>query len=208
VKAILREFIANVAMLLGSPRKSDLLFLAKEPRYAAHTIGNYSYGVNSPLVLTNTVGAKTGTLTIGKYCSIASGVTIMLGGEHRPDWVTTYPFSVIFKRFANIKGTPTTKGDVVIGSDVWIGQDVIILSGVTIGDGAVIGAGSVVTKDVEPYEMVAGNPARMIRKRFDDRTISKLLAIKWWNWKMKRISENMPFLLSSKIEEFIERNSD
>jgi acetyltransferase-like isoleucine patch superfamily enzyme len=181
--------------------------LSQEPRYSSYSVGKFSYGVNSPLVLGNMAGGKTGSLKIGKFCSIASGVTIILDGEHRPDWVTTYPFSIIFKKFSDLPWASTTKGDVIIGNDVWIGIDALILSGVTVGDGAIIGAGSVVARDVEPYAIVAGNPARLIRKRFDLETINKLLEIKWWDWDTERITENMPLLLSNKINEFIEKNS-
>ncbi len=181
-------------------------FLADEPQYLNHSIGHYTYGVKSPLILSNTTGEKSGALKIGKFCSIASGVTILLGGEHRLDWVTTYPFSRIFNKYKKLSEDSATKGDVVIGNDVWIGMDVLVLSGVTIGDGAVVGAGSVVAKDVDPYAIVAGNPARLIRKRFDDDVIRKLLKIKWWDWDAKRLNENMPFILSNDIKGFIERN--
>lgn len=192
---------------MSSTKKSDMHILSKEPRYSRYSVGKFSYGVvNSPLVLSD-VPDRSGTLRIGKFCSIASGVTIILGGEHRPDWVTTYPFSIIFKKFSDLPGAATTKGDVIIGNDVWIGMDALILSGVTVGDGAVIGAGSVVARDVEPYAIVAGNPARLIRKRFDQAIINKLLEIKWWDWTTERITENMPLLLSNKINEFIEKNS-
>lgn len=191
---------------MSSTKKSDMHILSQEPRYSSYSVGKFSYGVNSPLVLGNMAGGKTGSLKIGKFCSIASGVTIILDGEHRPDWVTTYPFSIIFKKFSDLPWASTTKGDVIIGNDVWIGMDALILSGVTVGDGAIIGAGSVVARDVEPYAIVAGNPARLIRKRFDLETINKLLEIKWWDWDTERITENMPLLLSNKINEFIEKN--
>jgi len=92
------------------------------------------------------------------------------------------------------------KGDVSIGNDVWIGRETLILSGVTIGDGAVIGARAVVTKDVEPYSIVAGNPARLIRKRFDDKTIHRLLEIRWWDWPPEKINENLHVICTNNLE--------
>ncbi len=147
------------------------------------------------------------TVTVGKYCSISSGVVALTGGEHRVDWVTTYPFNVLWPKVAgHIQGHPKTKGDVIIGNDVWIGMDAFILSGVKIGDGAVIGAKSVVAKDVPPYAIVGGNPAKIIRYRFDPETIEKLIAIAWWDWPDEKIRLNMELLLSNNLEEFIRRN--
>jgi chloramphenicol O-acetyltransferase type B len=143
------------------------------------------------------------TLEIGNFCSIAGGVFIFLGGEHRSDWVTTYPFNVLCDSATNIKGHPKSKGDVIIGSDVWIGGMSVILSGVKIGDGAVIGARSVVTKDVPPYAIVGGNPSRILRYRFNEKIIEKLLAIKWWDWDDLRIQKAIPFLLQDNIELFL-----
>ena len=147
-------------------------------------------------------------LKIGKFCSIANDVQIFLGGNHRIDWITTYPFSVLnsWPEAKDIKGHPCTKGDVIIGNDVWIGRKTLILSGVTIGDGAIVGARSVVTKDVAPYSIVAGNPAKLIRKRFDEKTIEKLLEIKWWDWNLEKIKKNLPLLLSNNIEQFFADN--
>jgi acetyltransferase-like isoleucine patch superfamily enzyme len=105
--------------------------------------------------------------------------------NHRVDWISTYPFPAFTDKFPEAKGIEqfvTTKGDVTIGNDVWIGQHVTILSGVTIGDGAVIGAHSVVGKSIPPYAIAVGNPARVIRYRFDEKTIEMLLKIQWWNW--------------------------
>jgi acetyltransferase-like isoleucine patch superfamily enzyme len=166
-------------------------------------IGDYSYGC--PNILHYGEKAK---LKIGKYCSIALGVDIFLGGNHRVDWVTTYPFSApelneIWPEAKNIIGHPATKGDVEIGNDVWIGHNATILSGVIIGDGAVIGSNAVVTKNVRPYAIVVGNPAKEIKMRFDDETIEKLLKMKWWDWPVDKIKENMGSLLSADISKFI-----
>jgi chloramphenicol O-acetyltransferase type B len=145
-------------------------------------------------------------LTIGAYGSIAPNVTIFLGGEHRTDWVTTFPFNVLWKAGKSIQGNPTSKGNVTIGNDVWIGQGAIILSGIIIGDGAVIAAGSVVTRGVSPYSIVGGNPAREIRQRFDSTTVERLLRIKWWVWPTERIQQFLPLLLSSDINLFLEES--
>ena len=142
------------------------------PLFSKYAIGDKTYG--NPKILFSDSGR---TLSIGNYCSIADGVVIMLGGEHRLDWVSTYPFAQYYSEWSDIKGHPATKGGVTIGNDVWIGRDAIILSGVAIGDGAVIGAGAVVAKDVMPFSIVVGNPARHIRYRFDEKEISKLIEI-------------------------------
>ena len=173
------------------------------PLFAKYKIGQYSYGV--PEVLHASDGAN---LSIGKYCSISENVTILLGGEHRLDWVTAFPFTALFKEAQKFKERQGTKGDVVIGNDVWIGRNVLILSGVTIGDGSVIGAGAVVTKDVPPYAIVAGNPAKIVRMRFADEIIERLLEIEWWNWSFERVLANMPYLLSNNILEFVEMHTE
>lgn len=164
-------------------------------------IGDYTYGL--PEILWWGEPVK---LSIGKYCSIANGVKIFLGGNHRTDWITTYPFSgrslrEDFPEAAEIKGHPTSKGDIFIGNDVWIGRDAKIMSGVTIGDGSVIAAGAVVTSDVLPYEIVGGNPARHISYRFDSSTISDLLEISWWNREDWWIRKNIPLLMSGDIDQ-------
>lgn len=168
-------------------------------------IGDYSYG--KIIIYDWNQGSK---LRIGKYCSFAVP-TILLGGEHRTDWITTFPFpdSIFNKSFSEIKGLPDfskTKGDVIIGNDVWIGKDATILSGVNIGDGAVVAAKSLVVKDVPPYSIVGGNPAKLIRKRFDDDIIKQLLKIQWWNWPMTKIKKNTRLLCSANIDKFITIN--
>jgi len=146
-----------------------------------------------------------GHLKIGAFCSIASGVKIFLGGEHHAEWITTYPFHVKWPAAKTIplRGK-TTKGDVEIGNDVWIGRDVLILSGVKIGDGAVIGARAVVASDIPPYAVAVGNPAKIIKKRFDDQTIQRLLKLKWWEWDDNRITRALPMLLSEDVCAFLE----
>lgn len=139
---------------------------------------------------------------IGKFCSLG-GVTIMLGGEHRTEWATTYPFSVLWREGHPFPGHPKTKGNIYIGNDVWIGMHSLILSGVKIGDGAIINPYSVVTKDVPPYTIVAGNPAKFVKYRFDRPTIDKLLAIAWWDWPDSEIIKALPYMLSDDIDKFI-----
>lgn len=144
-------------------------------------------------------------LIIGKFCAIARGVEfIMNGANHRMDSATTYPFNIMgggWEAFApKLKDLPF-KGDTVVGNDVWIGQHVTILPGVHIGDGAIIGANSVVAKDIPPYCIAAGNPCRIIRKRFDDELIQYLLTLKWWDWDADKIFQNMGALCSSDLEQ-------
>lgn len=129
---------------------------------------------------------------------------IFLGGEHRHDWVTTYPFSALWDQARSIPGHPRSKGDVIIGHDVWIGYGATILSGVNIGNGAVVGAKAVVTKDVPPYAIVAGNPARIVKFRFTPRQINRLLAIAWWDWPEGEIIAALPLLLHTDIDLFIQ----
>lgn len=144
-------------------------------------------------------------LKIGKFCSIAEGVTFLLGGEHRIDFTTTYPFNALLKSFNYIEGHPHTKGDIIVENDVWIGINAKILSNVKIGNGAVIGANALVTKDVPPYAIVAGNPSRIIKYRFDENTIEKLQKIKWWNFKEEELIKVIPLLQSKNIQDFINK---
>jgi acetyltransferase-like isoleucine patch superfamily enzyme len=161
-------------------------------------IGDYTYGHPAMMCWDD----KT-SVTIGKFCSIARGVTIMVGGEHRSDWITTYPFNRLMKSFRGIEGHPHRKGDIVIGNDVWIGGGTKIMSGVKIGNGCVIGANSLVTKDIPAYCVCGGLPAKIIRKRFSDEIISKLQEIRWWDFSEKEITEIIPLLQSEEIEELI-----
>ena len=144
-------------------------------------------------------------LIIGRFCAIARGIEfIMNGANHRMNSATTYPFNIMgggWETFApELKDLPF-KGDTVVGNDVWIGQHVTVLPGVHIGDGAIIGANSVVAKDIPPYCIAAGDPCRIIRKRFDDELIQYLLTLKWWDWDADKIFQNMGALCSSDLEQ-------
>ena len=166
-------------------------------------IGKHTYGQAN--ISLNTWGEGT-TLSIGNFCSIANNIEVFLGGGHRTDWITTYPFGhvncEIFNTFNGI-GHPKTNGNVVIGNDVWIGAGCTIMSGITISDGAVLAANSHVVKDVEPYSIVGGNPAKHIKYRFSKEQIEALLTIQWWNWADEKIKENCSVLCNNNIDELI-----
>lgn len=167
-------------------------------------LGENSYGTPEFIIDKNSASK----ISIGKYCSMADEVKIFNGSNHNTKWVSTFPFRKHFNLNDGINdGHPFSKGDVKIGNDVWIGYGVFILSGVTIGDGAVITAGSVVSANVEPFAMVGGVPAKIIRKRFDEISIEKLLKIKWWNWNEEKIREAVPLLSSENIDEFLKKYS-
>jgi virginiamycin A acetyltransferase len=142
-------------------------------------------------------------LIIGKFCMIASGVKfIMNGANHLTDSLSTYPFAIFGKAWEKAMEGKTypNKGDIIIGNDVWIGHNATIMAGVIVGDGAIIATNSTVVKNVEPYSIVGGNPAKEIRKRFPDKTIDKLLNLKWWDWSIEKITKNIQNLTDSKIE--------
>jgi virginiamycin A acetyltransferase len=179
-------------------KSKPLPFTRDNEDFARYEIGEWTYGYPKIMWL----GEKA-TLKIGKFCSIASGVTIMLGGNHRIDCATSYPLELAFSDAKQNPGLPFTKGDVEIGNDVWIGAEAFILSGVKIGSGSVIGARSVVSKDIAPYSIAIGNPARVVRLRFSENIIQDLLRIAWWDWPVSRIKEAMPLLLDTQIDKFI-----
>ena len=142
-------------------------------------------------------------LIIGKFCQIAAGVEfVMNGANHQMNAVSTFPFFTLegWNASAPQKSDMPLKGDTVIGNDVWIGQNATIMPGVHIGDGAIIGANSLVSKDVEPYTIVAGNPIRVIRKRFDDKLIDLLERFKWWDKSIEEINNLIPILTNGDLE--------
>ena len=166
-------------------------------------VSPYTYG--RPKVRFTETGAR---LRIGRYGSIADGVEIFLGGNHQVDWITTYPFPAIpgiWPEAKSLDGSHTSRGDVLIGHDVWLGSQCLVLSGVTIGHGAVVAARAVVTRDVPPYAIVAGNPARIVRYRMSPERIAALLATRWWDWPQDEVRRLMPLLMSSRVEELTAR---
>ena len=143
-------------------------------------------------------------LIIGKFCSIACGVQFLFNSaNHTKKSLSTYPFPLFFEEWGldirDVASAWDNKGDIVIGNDVWIGYEAILLAGVTIGDGAVIGTRALVTKDVPPYTIVGGTPARVLRKRFSEDTISALLRLKWWDWPIEHIQRYIPEIQSGQV---------
>lgn len=155
--------------------------------------GEFTYGVENA----NLRFPEQGVLIVGKYCQIADNLQVFLGGNHRLDLISTFPFGHIFNENFNFKVQehPVTNGNVVIGNDVWIGSGVSIMSGVKIGSGSVIAANSHVVNDVEPYAIVGGNPATKIRFRIDEELIGRTLALEWWDWCTCRINRYQEFFL-------------
>ena len=164
----------------------------RDPRDFAKNNVLYHYPVN---------GDK---LKIGKFCSIACGAKFLFtSGNHAMQSLSTYPFPIFFEEWnldaRDICSAWDNKGDIIIGNDVWIGYEAVIMAGVTIGDGAIIGTRAVVTKDVPPYTIVGGVPAKIIRKRFDDATIERLENLRWWDWNAAKIQRNISAIQSGDI---------
>lgn len=148
-------------------------------------------------------------LIIGRFCSIACGAKFLFtSANHAMRSLSTYPFPIFFEEWGldrtRVADAWDNKGDIVVGSDVWIGYEAVVLSGVTIGDGAIIGARAVVTRNVPPYAIVGGVPARLIRKRFDDKTIETLLRLKWWNWPSEKIARHIAAIQNGRLDELTE----
>lgn len=166
------------------------------------SIGRYTYGLTKNSIMRPT---KEAPVLIGNFCSFAPGVVILAHADHSTKNVTTYPMKTLFCNFLNTENfdfewtnhDAITKGSVNIGHDVWVGQNVLILSGVTIGSGSVIGAGSVVTKDIPPYAIAVGNPAKVIKFRFSDEIIKALNKLEWWNFSDEAITALLPYLYTS-----------
>ncbi|MFT0673246.1 CatB-related O-acetyltransferase [Bacteroides hominis] len=152
-------------------------------------------------------------LIIGKFCSIACGAKFLFNcANHALKSLSTYTFPLFYEEWELEKSNITTawdnKGDIVIGNDVWIGYEVVIMAGVHIGDGAIIAARAVVTKDVPPYTIVGGTPAKEIRKRFDTEMIQQLLKLKWWDWSTNKIRQCLPYIAEGKLDELLAMKKD
>ncbi|MCE5323754.1 CatB-related O-acetyltransferase [bacterium] len=143
-------------------------------------------------------------LIIGKFCSVACGARFIFNSaNHTLKSLSTYPFPIFYDEWNGgfkVNDAWDNKGDIVIGSDVWIGYEAVIMAGVSIGDGAIIGTRALVTKDVPPYAIVGGIPAKLIRYRFDQSAIQRLLALQWWNWDAGKIAANLPYIQNADID--------
>lgn len=166
------------------------------------SIGAHSYGIPD----FETFDHDETRVMIGSFTSIAGGVRFILGGNHPVDRVTTFPLRIkLGLPGAGEDGYPYSSGDIEVGSDVWIATGVTVLSGVHIGHGAVVAAGSLVSRDVPPFSIVAGSPAKPIRQRFTDNVIATLLEIAWWDWPLEKVVEATPLLSANDVTAFLER---
>lgn len=141
-------------------------------------------------------------LIIGKFCAIAAETRFIMTGDHKLDAFSTYPFPIFghgWEEAFNVYDLPV-KGNLVVGNDVWFGYDSLVMNGVTIGNGAIIAARSVVVKDVPPYSIVAGNPAKVVKTRFDDKTIDRLQKIAWWDWEIAKINRHLKLICNLDID--------
>lgn len=193
----------NIKFRFESPNREykTKIFSPTKDTYPHMQIGDHTYGIP------DIIDASYGEVIIGKFCSIAIGVSIV-AANHNIKFVSSYPFKTIWNdqwRPLEEVSDHTSKGKTIIGNDVWIGKAAFIMNGVTIGDGAVIGAGSVVTKDVPPYAVIGGNPARLLKLRFEPHIINKLLQIKWWDWDEEKIDDFLPLIMSENIKIFIQK---
>ena len=198
IKLLIYLFIVFVVNSINALDKNDPLCLS---------IGQCTYGQKINIYYHGDWNGQINRYSIGSFCSLAEDITFFLVGNHRVEWITTYPFHRIMPELADTKAFSLTKGNIIIGNDVWIGSCAKILSGVTIGDGSVVGAYTVVAKNVPPYSIVVGNPAKIIRYRFSEDQIKSLLKIRWWDWPIEKIKENADLLCSQNIEIFIKKHS-
>lgn len=177
-------------------KKEEYVFFRSKKFVSCWGVGSYG----SPRISCFDEVSK---LSVGKYCSFADGVSLLLGSNHKLKCVTTYPYCKIDKS-KTLQDT-NEKGDIVIGNDVWIGYGVTIIGEVKIGDGVIIGAGAVVVNDIPPYAVAVGIPAKVVKYRFSENQIKELLKIKWWNWNMSDIERKGKDLYTKDIDSFIEK---
>nr|WP_315152564.1 CatB-related O-acetyltransferase [uncultured Flavobacterium sp.] len=171
-------FFDNLLKVKHNPTKDKVIMLSGKKVF----IGKYTYGFESTQIYS---WGEEVDIKIGRFCSIGAGLKLFCGGNHSTSFVSSYPFGSVYSDYLNIvadRPIVFTNGNINIGNDVWIGRDVTIMSGISIGDGSVIAANSHVVKDVEPYAIYGGNPAKIIRYRFSNEIIEMLLEIQWWNY--------------------------
>ena len=205
--------MANSKILYPRPGDLQTIYLKNAITDSSITVGDYTmYNdfVNDPTGFEkNNVlyhyPINHDKLFIGKFCSIACGAKFLFNSaNHTLASLSTYPFPLFFDEWelekTNVTEAWDNKGDIIVGNDVWIGYEAVVLAGVMIGDGAIIGTRAVVTKDVPPYTVVGGVPAKPIRKRFNDETVTELLKLKWWDWSEEKISQNIKAIQSGNME--------
>ena len=190
--AFLKNFIKANNIFVGDYTYYD------DPRYGPEKFEEYN-------VLYNYDFSKV-KLVIGKFCAIAAETRFIMTGDHKLDAITTYPFPIFgegWEKAFNIFDLPV-KGDIVIGNDVWLGYDTLIKNGVTIGNGAIVASRAVVVKDVPAYSIVAGNPAKVVKMRFDEKTIERLQRLAWWDWEIEKINSNLQLLCQLDLDKLEE----
>ena len=194
------RFLRKILELAGLKKKP--FFICDNPDYSNISAGEFSYG--KPLIITGASRSNDPDVkvTIGKFCSIADGTTFMLRVNHPINSASTYPIAKILLN-SDTNPYEWSRGPISIGHDVWIGHRATILGGVTLGHGSVVAAHAVVTRDVPPYAVAAGNPARIVKYRFSDETISMMLDIEWWDWPISLIIENSILISQGQIHEFL-----
>jgi len=204
MKKIIQKFIYKLVKSSFRLRQRNIindLILQKQL-----IIGNHTYGINNLDI--HTYKGSESKIIIGKYCSLSKNITVITGGNHPLEWISTYPFRANWDMSGKYEdGMPYSNGDIIIGNDVWIGTGVTILSGITIGHGAVIAAGSIIVNDVPPYSIFGGNPGKIIRFRFCEIHIEKLMKLKWWDWNDYKVKKNVRFLNSKTIDTFLNNNT-
>ncbi|HAH53916.1 MAG TPA: hypothetical protein DCM02_01165 [Flavobacterium sp.] len=186
-------FLDDLFKVKHKPSKDQLVKLSGKEIF----IGKYTYGFESTQIFS---WGEEIDIKIGRFCSIGAGLKLFSGGNHPTWFISSYPFGLVYNDFLKIpknKSIVFSNGEITIGNDVWVGRDVTIMSGLTLGDGSVIAANSHVVKDVEPYSIYGGNPARFIRYRFSKEIIEKLLEIQWWNYE-DHIIEKIHHILLNK----------
>jgi virginiamycin A acetyltransferase len=200
--------------MVGFPQVGFLKPLVKNPNIL---VGDYTYyddpdgpehfEVKCVLYHFPFVGDK---LVIGNFCALARGIKfIMNGANHKVSGFSTYPFQIFGNGWETVSPRPgdlPNKGDTVIGNDVWLGYDALVMPGIKIGDGAIVAARAVVTKDVPPYAVVGGNPARVVKQRFQDEVVAKLLSIRWWDWPVEKITRNLRAIVGADMAELRNAN--